>query len=141
MPEGNPYEPPTVTNPIPAVSKLHPLRIPSLAILTAFACQPFMQPDLFLLVLVMLAGNLVAAFILLFLDLNRLAACAFLTFLLLIATALYTNWGFSARPPFVVRIYRPLFIPACVLQSLWLSYPLLPDSFRRVLRHEAKVSG
>ena len=141
MREGDPYDPPTVTNSNLPDSNLHSFRIPSLAVLTAFACLPFVQLDPMLLVLAMFVGNLMAALILYFLDLNRLAACAFLCVLLLIVTALHTDWGLSARPPFVIRIYRPSFIPACVLQSVWLSYPLLPDYFRRVLKHQARMSG
>ena len=100
--------------------------IPLLAVVALFATLPLM-----LTLLVLLAGNAIAFFVLLVLRQSTSAALAFLTAVLIVASLMFTNWGFSMPNPRITISWVCL-IPAIISQLALIGTPYWQPFTRRV---------
>ena len=122
----NPYEAPSANFDAPIRSQrwqLFAVAALVLTVVTIFATVP-----LFLTLLILMACDVVACFALLIVQDTSAAFLAFLTGLLMLATLLFTDWGFSSQVP-RIRLSWPSLIPAVVCQFVLI---LLPG--RRVVK-------
>ena len=91
--------------------------IPFAAVVTLFATLPLM-----LTLLALLACNFVAFFVLLVARQTTAANLAFLTGVLLVASLMFTDWGFLMLNPRVTVSWVCL-IPAGMVQLVLIAYP------------------
>ena len=92
----------------------------AVSLVVLFAIVPLM-----LTLLALLACNLVACLVLLILRRSSAAGLAFLTCVLLVASLLFTDWGFSMPYP-RIRVSWFSLIPACVSELALITMPLWP---------------
>ena len=93
-------------------------KVPLCASVTLFASLPLM-----LTLLVLLACNSIAFIVLLIVGRSRSAGLALLTGVLMLASLIFTDWGFSMPNP-RIRISWLAFVPACISQLVLVTMPL-----------------
>ena len=123
----NPYDAPAGPTASGAASfdKRWIAAISLVAVITLFATLP-----LILTLLTLLVGNVVAILALVFARQNFAANLAFLTAVLLLASLIFTDWGFSRLSPRVTVSWVCL-IPAVISQLALITCPFWRPSTRR----------
>lgn len=118
--DSNPYSPPaeTADNPIRIFRSIWIVAVLLLAVMVLFASLPLM-----LTLITLLACNGIAFFVLLIVHRTTEASLAFLSALLMLATLMFTNWGFSMPNP-RIRVSWISLIPACISQLTLISMPV-----------------
>lgn len=102
------------------------IAMPLIVVVAVFATL-----DLMLALLCLLACNSIAFAVLLIVHQTTAAKLAFLTGVLVLATLIFTNWGFSMPNP-RIRVSWVCFIPACVSQMALILTPIWLSRLQRV---------
>ena len=126
--EHNPYEAPVETASVGSTSfdRRWFTAIPFVAVVALFAALPLM-----LTLLVLLACNAVAFLVLLVARRTTAANLAFLTGFLVVASLMFTDWGFSMPNPRVTVSWICL-IPAIIAQLALIACPFWLPFTRRI---------